>query len=170
VRKSLLLVAAAVSLSGCGYQVAGKADLLPKNLATIAVPAFQNLTVRYKLADRLPAAVTREFLTRTRYRVVVKPEEADATLQGALVSYQAFPVIFDQRTGRASGIQVVVLLSVTLTDRAGKVLFTRPQMDFRERYEISVAQDAYFEENEVALERLSRDVARTLVSSVLEMF
>ena len=39
-------------LTGCGYHVGGKSDLLPKSLQTIAVPVFNNLTVRYKLADR----------------------------------------------------------------------------------------------------------------------
>jgi hypothetical protein len=43
-------------------------------------------------------------------------------------------------------------------------------MDFRQRYEIAVDQTAYFEESDVALDRLSRDVARALVSSVLEAF
>ncbi len=159
-----------LGLSGCGYHIAGRADLLPKEIRVIAVPAFHNSTVRYKLGDRLPAAITREFITRTRYQIVATPEQADATLQGTLISYQAFPTIFDQRTGRATGIQVLVNLSLSLTGKDGKVLFTRPQMEFRERYEISVSPGAYFEENEPALERLSRDVARTVVSSVLEMF
>ena len=43
-------------------------------------------------------------------------------------------------------------------------------MEFRERYEISVDQKAYFEESDPALERLSRNVARTLVSAILENF
>jgi hypothetical protein len=43
-------------------------------------------------------------------------------------------------------------------------------MEFRQRYEISVDQLAYFEESDVALARLSQDVARTLVSSILENF
>lgn len=164
------VAAACLLLSGCGYHIAGRADLLPKEVRTIAVPAFHNSTARYKLGDRLPAAITREFITRTRYQIVSTPEQADATLQGTLISYQAFPAIFDQKTGRATGIQVLVNLSLTLTDKSGKVLFSRPHMEFRERYEISVSPEAYFEENEPALERLSRDVARTLVSSVLEMF
>ena len=60
--------------------------------------------------------------------------------------------------------------TAALTARDGKVLFSRPYLDFRERYEISTSETAYFEENEVAMERLSRDVARTVVSNVLEMF
>jgi len=60
---------------------------------------------------------------------------------------------------------------VTLTDRSdGKVLFSRPNLEVRERYEISVDAKTYFEESDVAMERLSRDVARSVVSAVLENF
>ena len=62
-------------------------------------------------------------------------------------------------------------LRVTLTDRAtGKVLFSRPSMEIRERYEISVDQRAYFEESDIALERMNRSTARSLVSAILENF
>jgi hypothetical protein len=43
-------------------------------------------------------------------------------------------------------------------------------MEFKQRYEIAVDQKAYLDESDVALDRLSRDVARTVVSSVLEAF
>ncbi len=158
-------------LTGCGYHVGGKSDLLPKSLQTIAVPVFNNLTVRYKLADRLAGAITREFIARTRYQIITDATQADAALTGTILNFTAFPTIFDPATGRAAGVQIQVNLQLTLTERAtGKVLFTRPNYDFRERYEVSVDQTQYFEESDQALERLSRDVARTLVSSILEAF
>lgn len=167
-RRALL---SALGLTGCGYHVGGKADLLPKIVRTIAIPTFGNLTTRYKISDRLGSAISREFLTRTRYQIVADPNDADATLRGSVLTYTAFPTVVDQVTGRAAGVQVSVLLQVTLTDRAsGKVLFTRANMEVRERYEISIDQAQYFEESETALDRLSRDVARTIVSAVLSGF
>ena len=35
-----LAVLLAMLCAGCGYRVAGRADLLPSNIHTIAVPAF----------------------------------------------------------------------------------------------------------------------------------
>ena len=167
-RRALL---SALGLTGCGYHVGGKADLLPKTVRTIAIPTFGNVTTRYKISDRLSSAISREFLTRTRYQIVADPNDADATLRGSVLTYTAFPTVVDQVTGRAAGVQVSVLLQVTLTDRAsGKVLFTRANMEVRERYEISIDQAQYFEESETALDRLSRDVARTIVSAVLSGF
>src|SRR5262245_17877615 len=158
-------------LAGCGYHVGGRADLLPKNIKTIAIPAFGNVSARYKLAERLPADMTREFISRTRYRIVADPREADAILTGAVVNFSAYPTIFDPTTGRGTGVQAIVVVQITLTDRAtGAVLFSRPGMELRERYEISVDPRAYFDESAAALDRLSRDVARSVVSAVLENF
>lgn len=169
--RRLWLLAMPAGLLGCGYHVAGRGDLLPKNVRTIAVPAFSNVTTRYKLANRMPGAITREFLSRTRYQVVADPSQADATLRGSIINYFSFPTVFDQASGRAAGVQLNVILHVSLVENAtGKVLFNRPGMDVRQRYEISTDQIAYFEESDAALERLSMEVARTVVSAVLEAF
>lgn len=164
-------LALASILSGCGYHVGGKSDLLPKSIQTIAIPAFKNLTVRYRLSDRLAGAITREFIARTRYQIITDPTQADAVLSGTVLTFTAYPTIFDPATGRAAGVQIQVNLQLALTERAtGKVLFSRASYDFRERYEVSVDQTQYFEESGQALDRLSRDVARTILSSILEAF
>jgi outer membrane lipopolysaccharide assembly protein LptE/RlpB len=165
----LLLMVVAI-LPGCGYHVAGRADLVPKKVHTIAIPAFANATTRYKLTNGLPGALTREFLSRTRYRIVADPNEADAVLRGVVANYNSYPTTFDPASNRASGVQIAVTLQITLTDRSNNtVLFSR-NVDVRERYEISVDQIAYFEESDAALMRLSKDVAKTVVSAILENF
>jgi Lipopolysaccharide-assembly len=159
-------------LASCGYHVAGKGDLVPKNIQTIAIPPFSNVTLRYKLTDRLPEAISQEFITRTRYKIVADPNQADAVLRGAVVNFVSFPILFDQTTGRASGLQVNVTIQVSLTERAtGKVIYSRPNYEYHDRYEISVTNtNQYFEESVTALERLSHSVARDLVSSILDNF
>ena len=167
----LLLCGLALFSAGCGYHVSGQSDLLPKNIKTVAIPAFGNVTGRYRLTEMMPRALTREFISRTRYQVVPDEKTADAVLRGAVVNYMFFPSVIDQVSGRAAGIQVMVVLQLTLFEReSGKVLFTRPAMEVRNRYEIAIDPKAYFEESDLALERVSRDVARTVVSSVLENF
>lgn len=169
--RSWLVLAVTVVLAGCGYHVAGRADQLPRHIRTIAVPAFANLTIRHKLAERLPAAIAREFISRTRYAVVADPDQADAILRGAVVNYVSYPTVFDPATGRATGVHISVTLQITLTERAtGRVLYSQPQLEARERYEIAVDQRAYFDESDMALERLCRAVARTVVSAILENF
>lgn len=162
---------ASLALTGCGYHVGGHADLLPKTIHTIAVPAFGNNTPRYKLTDRLPQAIAREFLTRTRYQVIPDAAQADAVLNGVVANFYSFPATFDSKSGRAAGVQLSVVLQLTLRERtSGKVLYTNPNMEVRQRYEISTDQQAYFEESDAAMDRLSQEVARAVVSAVLEKF
>ncbi len=51
----------ALLLTACGYHVAGHTDLIPKTIHTVCIPAFTNTTTRYKLTDRMPEAIAREF-------------------------------------------------------------------------------------------------------------
>jgi outer membrane lipopolysaccharide assembly protein LptE/RlpB len=171
VRRALAAAVLAALLCGCGYHIAGRANLLPENIRAIAVPAFGNATGRYKLADRLRAALTRELISRTRYRIVADPEQADAVFEGALINFAAYPTVTDPQTGRASGVQAIVTVSVTLRQRSsGAVLFTQSSLEVRERYEISTDAATYFEESDTAMDRVARDVARSVVSSLLSSF
>jgi hypothetical protein len=164
-------VLCAAFAGGCGYRVGSGADLLPKDLKTIAVPAFGNNTTRYKLTERLPSAISRELISRTRYRVVADTGEADAILLGTISNVMSGPTIVDQASGRAAGIQIYVFMNLTLTDRrTGQVLYTRQGLEVRQRYEVSIEQTPYFDESEAALDRLSKEVARQVVSSLLEAF
>jgi RNase P/RNase MRP subunit p29 len=158
-------------LASCGYKFAVTDTVLPKTIHTIAIPAFNNLTIRYKLTDQIPEAISREFLTRTRYKVVSDANTADAVLRGAVVNYSFNPTIFDPANGRAAYAELHVTLSVSLTERAtGKVLFNRPNFDVRETYQISPDATQYFEESDPALKRAGQQVARSIVSAVLENF
>ncbi len=161
-----------LALGSCGYHVAGQANLVPKTVHTVAVPPFGNATVRYKLNDLLPEAISRELISRTKYQIINDPTQADAVLRGTVINYLAYPTLIDQATGRTSGLQINVRLNVSLVERStGKVIFARPILDVHERYELSVTNNIqYFDESGAAVERLSKDVARDVVSSILENF
>jgi hypothetical protein len=142
---------------------------MPKTIKTIAIPAFSNLTSRYKLARLLPTDIGRELISRTHYAIVSDPNQADAVLTGTLNNFAAYPTI--SANGRSTVVEAVVTLRITLTDRAtGTVLFTRNGAEFRERYEISIDPKAYFDESGTAMDRLSKSVARSVVSAILEKF
>lgn len=160
----------AISFGGCGYHVAGTTNALSKNITTIAVPAFGNVSTQYKVSDLLAGAMTRELISRTRYRVTSKPDGADAVLSGAVVNFVSYPTIVDNNSQRNTAVQVILTVSVTLRDKAGVVLFSRPNFEIHERYEISIDPRNYFDESEPAMLRLSQDVARSVVSAVLEKF
>ena len=168
---SALLVALCALNAGCGYHTVGHSVQLPDTVKTIAVPAFKNETLTYRIEQMLTAAVVREFTTRTRYRILNDAsEDADATLRGTVLSTTASPLTYDTATGRAASVLVVVSMKVTLSDRSGKVLYQNPAYLFREQYEVSQDLASFFEEDSPAFRRLSQDFARTLVSNILEGF
>jgi outer membrane lipopolysaccharide assembly protein LptE/RlpB len=169
VKRLAAALACAMALAGCGYHVAGVTNLLPTEIHTIAVVPWGNASTQYKLADYLAEAVSREMTTRTRYRIIADPAKADAVLSGSVVNLTAAATVADP-IGRSTGAQLFVQIQVRLMDKNGRILFERPNLDFRERYEISVDPKQYFDESGAALSRLSRDVARTVVSAVLENF
>ena len=45
-----------------------------------------------KVANTLTAAVTREMIERSHYRVVANPDDADAILKGGIVTFTSYPV------------------------------------------------------------------------------
>jgi outer membrane lipopolysaccharide assembly protein LptE/RlpB len=164
-------VSAIVLLSGCGYHIAGKADLIPKSIHTIAVEPFHNGSQRTDLARLLPADLAREILSRTRYKLVDDPKQADAVLAGAINNFIFFSTTADPVTGRSTGAQVILNLNVYLTERAtGHSLFQRNNYEFRERYEISENVSTYFDESGTAVQRVTRDAARSIVTAILENF
>ena len=166
-----LSVAAMVLAPACGYHAGGRAVLIPDTVHTISVSAFGNSTVRNTLARLLPADITREFHTRTRYTIVSDAAQADAVLTGALTNFNSMGTTTDPVTGRATSAQVVVALQITLTERkTGKVLYTQPHYEFRERYEVATDPKVYFDESGTAIERVARDVAHSVVSAILEAF
>ena len=157
--------------TGCGYHTAGHAVQLPESVKTIAIPAFRNETLTYRIEQMLTASVVREFTTRTHYRILHdESEDADATLRGTVLSTAATPLAYDTATGQAASVLVVVSIRVSLTDRNGKVLYQNPAYLFREQYEVSQDLASFFEEDSPAFRRLSQDFARTLVSNILDGF
>ncbi len=172
-RTVLTLTSAAVLFGslGCGYRVGGKADLVPKAIQTIAIPAFSSTTTDYKLGDMLPNAVAHEFIERTRFQVVKDPSEADAILHGTINRVIRAPSLADPTTGKTTSVQLIIVMSLSLEDRAsGKILFTRANLQTREYYELATDPHQLFDESGPAMLRLSQNVARDLVAAVVEGF
>jgi len=156
---------------GCGYHIAGHGDRLPPDIKTIAVPIFVNRSSTFRIEEKLTAAVTREFIERTRYRITPDAKGADAVLRGTIRDVRSGVITFDLTTGRASSLQIQVTADVKLEDSHNKkVVYANPNFVFREEYQVSQTTSGLFEEDQAALDRLSRDVARTLVTEVLENF
>jgi hypothetical protein len=165
-----ILAMTVLATAGCGYRTAGKGAALPPDLHTIAIPTFINVTSAYRAEQVLTQAVVHEFNSRTNYHVVhsTGTGEADATLSGTVTSVRISPLTYDSVTGRMSSGMVTVSMRVALTRSSGKVLYQNSNYSFHQQYEVSREASSFFQEASPALDRLSRDFARTLVSDILE--
>lgn len=168
---ALVLTLYFLTAESCGYRVGGQAVTIPKGIQTIAIPAFTTISTRYRLVDLLPQEVGREFNTRTRFQVVNDPSTADAVLNGNINSAAVGGAVYDPATARATVVGVTVVVSLTMRERAtGRVLFSRPNIAFRQNYSIASDPHQFFDESGPAFNRVSRDLARDIVSAVLEDF
>jgi hypothetical protein len=150
----------------------------------IAVPALQNRTSQYRVEQRMTQAVVREFLARTKYRIVSTEDLADAVLRGEITSLELSPVVFDTTpansattpgvntsTARATTMLLSVHLKVLLEEReTKKILYQNDNYLFREAYEISTDPGTFFDEQGPALDRMAKDFASRLVADVVENF
>ncbi len=165
------LLAVLLGLGGCGYHTLGAATHLPPGLRTLAVPVFANDTNSYGTETAMTSAVIREFNARTQFRVVPQADkDADAVLDGTILKESVAPLTYNASTQQSSSFLITMVISVTLKDRDGKVLYQNNNYVFRQQYQSTTDLPTFLQEDPAAIQRLSRDFARQLVADVLEGF
>lgn len=170
--RPLLLVAFAMplcALCGCGYHTVGAATHLPPDAHTLAVPMFATRTEAYHTEAALTDAVIREFAARSPMRVTpAAGADADVVLHGTILNETVAPLTYNTSTQQSSSFQITLAISVTVTDREGKVLYQNKNYIFRGQYQSTTDLPTFLDESPSAVERISRDFARALVADVLE--
>jgi hypothetical protein len=171
---SVLLVVA-LAIPGCGYSLAGRGSFLPASIKTIGVPLFGNTTPFTQIEQALTEKVRAEFIGRGKYKVLPQDTGVDAVLKGEITSVTIAPAAFDELQ-QASRYVITVSAKIEFRDvAANKVLWENPGIVFREEYEVTsattaVEPSAFFGQEANALERVSTDFARAVVSAILEAF
>jgi lipopolysaccharide assembly LptE-like protein len=171
----VLCVLGVVFSSGCGYALAGRGSFLPAYIKTIGVPSFTNRTTVFNLETLLTQKVRSEFIGRGRYQILPEATGVDALLTGEVTSVTVSPVSFSP-TQLATRYALMMAARIELRDmRENKVLWENPSLLFRQEYEATSGTNAldpvaFFQQDATALDRISTDFARTIVSAILEAF
>ncbi len=171
---ALLLLSLAV-FPGCGYSLAGRGSFLPEYIKTIGVPMFANRTTVFNLETQLTQQVRSEFIGRGKYQIVPDSSNVDALLTGEVSSVTIQPVSLNIAQ-LASRYVITMSARVELRDvRENRVLWENPGLVFRQEYDAqsgSTAVDpaAFFGQDANALDRMTSEFARTIVSAILEAF
>ncbi len=175
----MVCASAATLFPGCGYSLAGRGSFLPDYIKTIGVPTFGNRTTIFNIETQMTQKVRTEFIGRGKYQIVPESTDVDALLTGEVSDVNIQPVSFttDQL---ASRYVITMTANVQLKDTHGnKVLWENPGLVFRQEYEAQsqagggqavLDPAAFFGQDANALERMTSDFARTIVSAILEAF
>jgi outer membrane lipopolysaccharide assembly protein LptE/RlpB len=157
------------AMSGCGYHTLGAPTHLPPDVHTLSVPMFATHTETYHTEAALTDAVIREFAARSRMRVTPATDtDSDVILRGTILNETVAPLTYNTSTQQSSSFLITVVVSVTLKDREGKMLYENKNYVFRGQYQSTSDLPTFLDERPAAIDRLSRDFARALVADVLE--
>ena len=154
----------------CGFAECYKPvtkNQLPSRIKTVAVPAFQNNALRYKVESRFTEAVVNELIHRGRgLRVQGEREGADAVIEGVIKSFSYGGVLLDDR-GRARIFEVTIEAAVTVRDQTeNRVLYDNQNFVFRGEYEFANDPRNFFNEEDPAVQRMARNFAESIVSTL----
>ncbi len=158
-----LLLAA---LAGCGYSFRGT---LPDHVRTVAVPVFANKTPEPAVENFLTQAVVQAFSTNGRLRVV-RPEEADAILEGEVVGYEVQALAFDPRAS-IQQYRLVVTMNLRFRDvRRNTLLFEQARYQEKADFRVIGVVSQTISREESALQAAAVDIARSIVSLAVDRF
>lgn len=173
--RALPILGAAVTAS-CGYALAGRGSFLPDYIKTLGIPMFENATPYQTIEQLFTQKVRLEFQSSRRYTIVPNDQGVDGIVRGSIQSINLAPVgLNDQQL--ASRVRATVIVKVSFEDvKSQKTLWENPALSFSDEYELptqtgaAVNVAAFIDNNKVAMDRISTDFARSLVSAILEAF
>ena len=166
----------ACALSGCGYALAGRGSFLPVDIRTVGIPKLVNLTTFFQVEDTITEKIRAEFIGRGKYAVTPEALGADAVLSGEILGISVQPVGF---TEQPLGSRYLFTLSmrVQFTEaRTNEVLWSNEALVFREEYELATRSNTavegatFLEQERSSVDRIATDVARSVVTAILEAF
>jgi hypothetical protein len=167
---ALALTLLLVSGFGECYKPVTKSQM-PAHIKTVAVPAFQNNALRFKIEHRFTEAVMKELIHRGHgLRVQSEREGADAVIDGVVKSFGFSGVLLDDK-GRARIFEVTITAAVTVRDQhENRVLYDNQNFVFRGEFEFANDPRNFFNEEDPAVIRMARSFAESIVSTLINGF
>lgn len=172
----VLLLLLALCSTSCGYALAGRGSFLPPDIGVVGIPPLQNQSTFFNVEQPLTEKIRAEFIGRGKYRVIPDAAGADAVLTATVVGISVSPIAFsDQQL--ASRYQFTISMRMEFTDvRNNRVLWSNDALVFREEYELStrgttaIEGASFLDQERSSFDRIATDIARSVVTSILEAF
>ncbi len=154
----------------------GAGAFLPEYIDVVGIPQLDNTSTFFQVEQILTEKIRAEFIGRGRFTVVPVPEGADAVVTGTVTSVNVQPVGFTEQQ-LASRYLFTLTMRVEFTDaRTNQVLWSNSALTFREEYELTTRSDqalegaSFLSQERSSFDRIADDVARTVVTAIVEAF
>ena len=148
---------------------------MPPEIKVIGVPLFKNNTNLFEFERRVTDKVRSELIGRGKYRVEARADNVDAVLIGEIMHVTLAPAAFNEQR-QATRYVLTITTNIEFRQvKDGKVLWSNPSLQFRDEYDVSTSVQAtdaaaFLGQDLNALERLATELARSIVSAILEAF
>ena len=173
---TLVVCVWALASSGCGYALAGRGSFLPATIRTVGIPKLDNRTTFFQVEDILTDKIRAEFIGRGKYAVSPDAAGADAVLTGMVLGIAVTPVGINEQQ-LASRYLFTVAMRMEFTETATQeVLWSNDSLVFRGEYELqtrtaeNIRGESFLDQERSSMDRIATDVARTVVTAILEAF
>lgn len=162
----LLTLISGFMLPACGYRFAGGGDL-PASVKKISVSVFENRTAESGIENVITNDIIYEF-TRNG-KAVENKEGADAYFTGIIESVSDEAI---SHRGSQTSLErrVRVVLSLKLTDRGGKIIWTAKEVSSDQAFTVLSNKSATENEKRNAIAVLSKRLAEKTYNMLTENF
>jgi outer membrane lipopolysaccharide assembly protein LptE/RlpB len=160
--KTLLVLICVATLSGCGYQLAGKDTHLPPGVTSVAIPTLVNKTLEPGVEIVFTQAFLREFIKDRRVKVVDR-READSVVEGIIKSFYIFSASYD-KSGYALEYQTVVTMDIALKKRNGEIIWAEKDLIEMQWYRTNPSVIATEDNRVSAIQQVAKSVAERILN------
>ena len=172
----LVALVLGIAVSACGYALAGRGSFLPDYIRIVGIPMLENRSSFLRVEQVLTEKIRTEFIGRGAFTVRPDAVGADAVLSGEVTGISVQPVAFNDQQ-LASRYLFVLTMRVQFSDTStNEVLWSNDALTFREEYELTTRSSgpldgaAFLDQESSSVDRISSDIARTVVTAILEAF
>ncbi len=164
--RALGLILGADVLAGCGNGTRGS---LPDHIKTVAVPIFKNRTLEPGVESAITSGVVNAFSSGGRVKVV-PIDQADAILQGEVVSYSLDGLAFDQ-TANVRAYRLRVVLNVEFRDvRKSAMLWRQEGLSETSDFQVQGQVSDTIARGRGAMSQAAAEIGRKVVNLALDRF
>lgn len=165
----LAVVVLLVGLVGCGYNFPGKGGALPGDVHKVYIPLFTNRTAEPQLENLLSSNVSEVFARNANIFQVEKQQQAEAILEGTIVSYGNRALSYDSNDD-ISEYRATMIVEVKLRQVTDGRLLWQGKVSWDDEYVAADDKTVQEDLERDAIEEISLRLAEELLSRLLSDF